>query len=333
MMYKIGIDANGGDHGAVEVIKAVKKFSKNSENTIVVYGTKESITKEIGDFKADNIEFIYTTEIISSKEEPTVALRQKKDSSLVRGANDVKTKELDAFISAGSTGALIAAGVFICKRLNGVARPALAGLFPSKTKVSPTMVLDLGANVETKPEHLVDYAKIANIYMAKMYELSTPEIGLLNVGTEEVKGNELYKETYQLLKNSQMTFIGNVEARELMTTSADILVVDGFSGNMILKTVEGIVSEFMKSLKKIYLKNIINKLSALVIKKDLKLMKSEMDYEEIGASPVFGIKGLLLKAHGSSTEKSFYSALVQAEKAIEAKFTQELIEYFEKQEN
>lgn len=317
-MHKIGFDLMGGDNAPMANIAAAHSFLKsNKSGELFLFGTEEH--KHLF---ADNarVSYITTSEVIKSDEEPVFAIRRKKDSSLVVGAKYLNEKKIDCFISAGSTAAIIASGVFIVRRIEGIERPAITGLLPSSTKAKPTLLLDLGANVEPKTSHMMQYAMIANIYMRDVLKVSEPKIALLNIGTESNKGTTLLKETYSNLEQSNFNFVGNIEAREVLTTSADIILMDGLSGNVMLKTLEGSVAFFNTSLKEIFKANALTLLAAILVKSKLMNFKKQLDYKEIGATPVFGVDGLLLKAHGSSDEKAFLSALNNVDAIIESDF-------------
>ncbi len=317
-MIKIGFDVFGGDNSPIAPIMAAKKFAQeNSDTEIILFGKAEIIKQHL-DSSISNIRVIDASEKIEGNDDPTMAIRKKKNSSIVLGAKSLKSDEVDCFLSAGNTGALVAAGVFIVRRLKGIDRPALPGFLPSNNKDTPTLLLDLGANVDAKSEHLIQYAKLATIYLQTVTDIKSPSISLLNIGEEENKGTDLYKETYQKLSESELNFTGNMEAREILTSKTDIILMDGFVGNMVLKTLEGAISFFNKSLKEVFLANFKTKMGALLVKGKLKQVSKQMDYKEIGATPILGLDKLMLKAHGSSDEKAFYSALVSAKKMVEA---------------
>lgn len=326
-MSKIGIDIFGGDNSPEATIEAAQKYAADHPKTeVFMFGKEEIITKMI-DESLENIIVVNATEKIDGNDEPSRAIRRKKDSSIVVGAKYLAEGKIDAFVSAGNTGALIAAGIFIVKRIPGIDRPCLASLMPSTSKKRPTLLLDLGANVETKVEHLHQYAKIGSVYMEKVFDIESASVGLINVGTEENKGNTLYKETHQVLKNDDsINFAGNVEAREILNSTTDVIVMDGFTGNMIIKSIEGAASFFGKTLKRAFMSNIITKLSALGVKGKLKAEMSKLDYEEIGGSQILGINKIIIKAHGSSDSKAFYNAMRQAQDSIDAKYIEKIKE-------
>lgn len=324
MSNTIGFDLHGADKGMEAVIEGLSLYLKESksDSKFRLFGNKQEAAELLKKYKLDKNEKItitHTTEVIENSEEPALALRRKKDSSMVVGANALKRDEVDCFVSSGSTGALVASGVFIVGRQAGIDRPAIGGLMPSVTG-QPTLILDLGANVETKPEHLMQYATLASNFMESVFKIERPKVGLVNVGSEDGKGNTLYKDTFYGLKEMPLNFIGNVEARDVLTTDVDVLVVDGFSGNILLKSIEGTVAVFNSELKKAFLKNAKTKMSALLVKKSLKEMKGNFDYRELGATPIFGVNKILLKAHGSSDSLAFKNAFRSADEMVTSNF-------------
>lgn len=321
----IGFDLHGADAGMEEIIKGLDLYLKQSDSTskFNLFGDETQAQQLLEKYNLDgnsNITITNAPEVIENSEKPALALRKKKNSSMVVGANALKDGSVDCFVSSGSTGALVAAGVFIVGRTDGIERPALGGLMPSTSKQRPTLILDLGANVEAKPEHLVQYGKLGSDFMSSVYDLEAPQVALVNVGSEPGKGSQLYAEAYNGLAESEINFVGNIEARDVITTNYDVLVVDGFSGNILLKSIEGTVAVFNSELKKAFLKNITTKLSALLVKNSLKSMKDQFDYRELGATPVFGVKGILLKAHGSSDSLAFKNAFRSADEMVSSDF-------------
>lgn len=315
---RIAIDINGGDHAPVAPMQAALKYANDFPNMEVhIIGLENDLDVEV----PKNVVKHPTTQVITNEEEPASALRQKKDSSIVVGANLLKNNEIDAFLSSGSTGAQVAAATLIVRRIKGISRPALPGFLPSPGKKTPKIILDIGANIETKPEHLHEYAQIADVYAKTMFDIKSPKVALLNIGTEEKKGTELYRETYKLLKEDEvLNFVGNIEARDIIQSDADIIVMDGFVGNMVLKTLEGNLSFFKHSLEGVFKKSILTKLSYLFVRKGLNDFANGFDYTEIGGTPIFGVQKLMIKAHGSSNEKALYNALKKAGEMAEKDF-------------
>jgi glycerol-3-phosphate acyltransferase PlsX len=324
-MNKIGIDIMGGDNAPHAPLNAAVKYAKDFKNIqIHAYGTVDAFGNKA--YPENFIQHI-VTEVITNEEEPAMAVRRKKDSSIVVGAKDLKEKKIDAFLSSGSTGALVAAGVFIVKRIEGIERPALPTFIPSPVKNTPSIFLDMGANIDCRVNHLVDYAHIANVYAQTMFGINEPKIALLNIGTEAKKGTQLYQDTYkELMADETVNFVGNIEPRDLLNTKNDIIVMDGFTGNMVLKTVEGNLSFFGSSLKEIYMSSILTKISALFVKKKLDKFKKQFDYTEIGGTPIFGIQELVIKAHGSSNEHALFNAIDKANIMIDRDFISQIKE-------
>lgn len=303
-MKTIAVDLMGGDNAPKSIANGVMDAVKEYDDIkILAYGTKDSFPHS-----HERVEFIETTEVIASEDDPVRSIRRKKDASLVRAAKAVKDKEADAIVSAGNTGALLAAGLFVVGRIKGIDRPAIASIIPTTTDKG-LMLLDMGANSENKPNHLLQFAQMASVYIEAVEGRKNPTIGLVNNGSEEIKGTELTKETYQLLKNSDLNFKGYFETRDVLTGKYDIAVTDGFTGNVILKTIEGTSMSLLGEVKKVFLKRTINKLAALVIKKDIESLKDMMDYREFGGAPLLGLDGYVLKAHGSSDNVAIKNAI------------------------
>lgn len=316
-MIKIAVDMHGGDNAPDIVLDGIEMFLKAFDDVeIHLYGDESK--KRINH---PGLKMHHTTEVITMDDEPVRAIRRKKDASMVRAAESVKQKETDAVVSAGNTGALMAAGLFIIGRIKGIERPALALTLPTIGNEG-FMLLDMGANADAKPEHLVQYAKMASIYAQKNRGITNPTVGLANIGTEDKKGNQLARDTFNLLKEEpSINFIGNVESKALLNYAADIVVTDGFTGNMILKTLEGTANNIFKMLKETLLSSIKTKIAAGLIKKDLMQLKNKMDYSEYGGAVLFGVDGIVIKAHGSSDKKAFFNALKQARQSAKEDVT------------
>ncbi|MBS4172481.1 phosphate acyltransferase PlsX [Bacillus sp. FJAT-49736] len=311
---KIAIDAMGGDHAPKEIVLGVNKaIGQFTDIEIMLYGDE----KQINQYLQPNarIQVIHTDEVISGSDEPVRAVRRKKNASMVLMAQAVADGMADACISAGNTGALMAAGLFVVGRMEGIDRPALAPTLPTVDGKGFVM-LDLGANADAKPEHLVQYAIMGSIYANKVRGIANPRVGLLNIGTEEKKGNELTKKAFELLKNADIHFVGNVESRDLLNGPADVVVTDGFTGNMVLKSIEGTASSVFSLLKKTLTSSLKSKLAAVLVKSDLLELKNMMDYSEYGGAGLFGIKAPVIKAHGSSNANALYNAVRQAREMV-----------------
>jgi phosphate acyltransferase len=316
---KLAIDAMGGDHAPKEVVlgsmKAIQQFANIH---IILVGDESKINQYLTN--KERIEIIHTDEVILGTDEPVRAVRRKKNSSMVLAAQLVADGKADACISAGNTGALMAAGLFVVGRIEGIERPALTPTLPT-IKGEGFLLLDVGANVDAKPSHLLQYAIMGSIYSQKVRGIQNPRVGLLNIGTEEKKGNDLTKEAFELLKMAQINFVGNVEARDLLDGVADVVVTDGFTGNMVLKTIEGTAMSVFKMLKGALTSSIKTKIAAAVLKPDLYKLKNKMDYSEYGGAGLFGLKAPVIKAHGSSDAQAFFSAIRQASTMVEQDVT------------
>lgn len=312
-MIKIAVDLMGGDNAPQIVLDGVEMFlNEFNDVEIQLYGDEK-----YNKIKHKHLTFVHCTEKITMDDEPVRSVRRKKDASMVRAAEAVKQKQADACVSAGNTGALMSAGLFVVGRIKGIERPALAMTMPTIDNKG-FMLLDMGANADAKPEHLVQYAKMANIYAKSIRAIQNPTIALANIGTEDKKGNALTKETFALLKEeNSLNFIGNVEPKTLLNHAADVVVADGFTGNIILKTLEGTATNIFKMLKATLMQSTKNKLAAAVLKSDLSKLKDKMDYSEYGGAVLFGVNGIVIKAHGSSDKTAFYNALRQARTAIQ----------------
>lgn len=315
---KIGIDAMGGDHGALVNVKGAIKALEETDVEIVLIGKKEVIEEELLKYTYDKekIDIIDTRETILTTEDPAMAIKRKKDSSIVVGMERLKENKIDAFVSSGSTGALLSGGVLIVRRIKGVDRPALGSVFP--TPKGGFFILDIGANADCKPKYLQQFGVMGNIYSKEILSKENPKVGIINIGTEEEKGNELTKESYELLKSTKsINFIGNVEARDIMETEVDVLICDGFTGNIVLKVSEGVAITFFGLLKKTFISGIKNKIAATLLKKDLKNFKNSLDYTEYGGAPLLGVQKPIIKAHGSSNEIAIKNAIKQAKKFVD----------------
>lgn len=307
---KLAIDAMGGDHAPKEVILGVNRAIKAFPDIkAVLFGKKDAITPFLE--TNDRVQIVHTDELIEATDEPVRAIKRKKQASMVLMAKAVADGEADACISAGNTGALMAAGLFIVGRIKGIERPALAPTLPTANGKG-FLMLDLGANADAKPEHLLQYAIMGSIYAEKVRGIDKPRVALLNIGTEKKKGNELTKRAYGLLEKTDIHFIGNIEARDLLECVADVVVTDGFTGNMVLKTMEGTASTIFTMLKSVFTSNLKNKLAAGLVKSDLVDLRHLMDYTEYGGAGLFGIRSPVIKAHGSSNANAIFNAIRQA---------------------
>ncbi len=321
---KIIVDAFGGDNAPLEIIKGCGLAVSEYGVDIVLVGKGETINKIISEnnISSKGIIIVNAKSVITMKDNPLLVIKGKKDSSMSVGLSLLANGDGDAFVSAGNTGALLSGATLIVKRIKGIKRAAIGILMP--TNEGPAMLIDGGANVDDKPEYLVQYGVMGSIYMNKVLCIKNPKVGLINNGSEETKGNELYLETHSLLKNSPVNFIGNIEGRDIPLGKADVIVADGFTGNIILKTVEGMGLAFISNLKDVFYKNAITKFAALILKKELKAFKKKLDYTEYGGAPLMGISKPVIKAHGSSNAKSFKNAIRQAKQFCEANVISEI---------
>ena len=313
---KIAVDAVGGDNAPFEIVKGAVEAVNEFGSNIILVGPQETVEKELAKYTFDKskISVKNATEVISTEESPTNAIRRKKDSSIVVGLNLVKNCEASAFVSAGSTGAVLTGGTFIIGRIKGIERPALGTCLPTVSGF--TFLLDSGANVDCKSTYLLQFAKMASVYVEHVMGVSNPTVGLINIGAEKEKGNALTKETYELLEGSELNFIGNVEPRDIPFQKADVLVCDGFAGNTVLKFAEGL-SVALISIIKDEITAGLYKIPAAFLLKPFKNIKKRFDSEEVGGAPFLGLKSLVVKAHGSSKAKGIKNAIKQCEIFVE----------------
>ena len=310
---KIVVDGMGGDNAPKSNVEGVVNAIKEYNVDIIITGDKDLLEKEFSNYEFDKskLEIVHTTEVIENEDKPVKAIRSKKDSSMVVGLKLVKEGKAQAFISAGNTGAVLAGGVFVVGRIKGIDRPCLCPAIPN-VKRGMTLIADSGANADCKPINLVQFAGMSNIYASKVLGINNPKIALANIGIEEGKGNDLVKKSYEELKNLDLYFIGNVEARDVINAYTDIIVCDGFTGNTLLKSCEGVAMSLMKLMKEKFMASFKGKMGALMLKDSLKEIKSMMDYTEYGGAPLLGVKGGVIKAHGSSNAFAIKNAINQA---------------------
>lgn len=309
----IALDAMGGDNAPAEIVKgAVEAVEKEPAMKVFLIGIQEAIEKELikYQYNKSQIEVVHASEVIETAEPPVNAIRGKKDSSMVVGMKMVKNKAADAFVSAGSSGAILVGGQVIVGRIKGVERPPLAPLIPTEKGV--TLLIDCGANVDARPSHLVQFAKMGSIYMENVLGISNPKVGIVNIGAEEDKGNALVKETFPLLKEQKdIRFIGSVEAREIPHGQADVVVCEAFAGNIILKLYEGVGAVLVSKIKEGMMATLRSKIGALLVKPALKQTLKQFDASEYGGAPLLGLNGLVVKTHGSSKSKEVCNTLLQ----------------------
>lgn len=326
---KLIFDINGGDNKA-EIIKGAIDASKEFDKEIILVGREDFIKKNLQelDYEKEKIEIINASENIENNEEPVLALRKKKGSSIVKAMTLLKEKKADALISAGSTGALLGGGIFLVGRIKGIKRGVLPTLIPGLK--SNTLVIDSGANMDTSPELLEEFAVLGDIFLRKYYKIESPRIGLLNVGAEEGKGNKLYKEAYQKLKESDLNFVGNIEARDIMDNDVDLLVCDGFDGNVLLKSIEGVVDFATKSVFHGIATSDLDNKSKKAFTEFLMNKFKNLDAKEVGGTILLGIDGNIIKAHGNSDAKAIKNAAKYAIDIVESNIVEKIKEKVEK---
>lgn len=333
---KIIVDAMGGDYAPAAPVSGAVRAVKELDLEIVLVGDKETVEKELSayEYPKDKITVVHAPEVISNHEEPARAVRSKKGASVVVAAMMLKRGEGDAMLSMGNTGALLAAGLLIVGRIKGVIRPALATVLP--TAKGPKLLIDAGANTNCKPENLVQFGIMGSIYMENILGADNASVGLVSNGEEEGKGDELTKKTFPKMKEAPFNFIGNIEGRDVMEGTADVMVCDGFVGNVILKTVEGMGHVIGGMVKELFTKNIKTKIGALFVMDGVKEFKAMMDYREYGGAPLLGTKRPVIKGHGSSDALVVFSAIKQAERFVATdviKCIQDKIKYEIMEEN
>ncbi|AYF54776.1 phosphate acyltransferase PlsX [Clostridium botulinum C] len=310
---KIVVDGMGGDYSPHVVVKGCIEAVKEYNNIdIIITGPKELISDELSkyEYNKNKITILDAKDIITNNEHPVMAIRRKKESSIYKALELVKKGEADAVISAGSTGAFLAGATLVIGRIKGVNRPALAPIMPGKN--GPFMIIDCGANAECKPNNLVQFAQMGEVYFENILKINNPTIGLVNIGSEEEKGNELTKEAHKLLKEKDFNFIGNVEPRDIPTGNTNVLVCDGFVGNTILKMYEGVASTIFSTLKEEIMSSFRTKIGGLLLKPVFNKFKKDYDYKEYGGAAFLGVEGICIKAHGSSDARAFKNAIKQA---------------------
>lgn len=325
-LIRVAVDAMGGDNAPVSTVKgAVEAIAEAANLKVFLVGKEEVVNKELAKYSYDKnrLEVINATEEIEMAEPPVMAIRTKKDSSIVKAMYMVNHGEADAYVSAGSTGATLVGGQVIVGRLKGVDRAPLAPLIP--TEKGNSLLIDCGANVDARSNHLVQFAKMGTVYMENIMGIKNPTVAIVNIGAEEEKGNALVKETFPLLKNCpDINFIGSIEARDIPAGYADVIVCEAFTGNVILKMYEGVATSLMHIIKKSLLSNIKTKIGALLIKKDLKKGLAGYSLDEHGGAPMLGLKGLVVKTHGSSDAVEIKNSILQCVKFTEEKISEKI---------
>jgi phosphate acyltransferase len=325
---KVAVDAMGGDHAPTEIVKgAIEAVNESDKVKVYLVGLQDAVEKELAGYtyNKEQVEVVPASEVIETAEPPVMAIRKKKDSSIVKALHMVKEGVCDAYVSAGSTGATLVGGQVIVGRIKGVERPPLAPLIP--TEKGCALLIDCGANVDARPSYLVQFAKMGSIYMENIMGVKNPRVGIVNIGAEEEKGNALVKETFPLLKNCpDINFVGSVEARDIPAGAVDVAVCEAFVGNVILKTYEGVGLTLIKKVKAGMMSSLRSKIGALLVKPALKSTLKEFDLEQYGGAPMLGLKGLVVKTHGSSKANEIKNSILQCIAFSEQKINEKIKE-------
>lgn len=328
---RIIVDAMGGDHAPEEIVKGAVRAKRELGVEITLVGREEEIRACLLNEKEDGVEIVNARDVITMEDDPSTATRRKKDASMTVALNLLKGGRGDAVVSAGSTGALLTGATLLVKRIKGIRRAAMAPVLPAGE--NGVMLIDCGANVECTPEYLLQFAYMGSFYAKKLMGCADPKVGLLNVGTEDTKGGQLQHETFALLKKAdeqgRIRFVGNIEGTDVFTGKVDVVVTDGFTGNVLLKGTEGVIKYMMKALKGVFYKSTINKLAAAVLKNNLAVMKKSLDVNEVGGTAFVGISKPVIKAHGSSNAASIFAAIRQAKSFAESNIIREIEKHIE----
>lgn len=327
-MIKIAVDAMGGDHAPGEIVKgAVDAVLKRSDIQVLLVGRDDAVSRELSKYtyNKEQLRLIPASEVIETEEAPVNAIRKKKDSSIVKAMNMVKSGDADAVVSAGSSGAVLVGGQVLVGRIKGVERPPFGTLIPTEKGVA--LLLDSGANVDARPSHLRQFARMGSIYMEHVIGISRPRVGIVNIGAEEEKGNALVKETYPLLKDCRdINFIGSVEARDIPQGGADVIVCEAFTGNVILKLYEGTGATLLRLVKQGMMSSLRSKIGALLVKPALKETLSAFDATQYGGAPLLGLNGLVVKTHGNAKANEICNAVIQCVTFKEQKINERIKE-------
>lgn len=310
---RIILDGMGGDHAPQEIVKGAIEAAEVINHDIIIVGPVEQIQEELdrNKYQGSQISIREANDVITMEDSPVKAIRRKTDSTLVVGLNMLKDGQGDMFVSAGNTGALVVGSRLLLGRIRGIDRPTLASIYPDMTGGDPCLLVDAGASSESKANNLLEYGLMGSIYVEKVWGRSNPEVGLVNLGVEEGKGTSVTKDAFQKLKASHLNFIGNVEAREVPKHACDVIVCDGFVGNVILKLTEGVSLSIFKLIKNTLMETVKSKVAGLLIKPQLNALKDEFDYEEYGGAPVLGVNGPVIKMHGSSSATAVKNAIIR----------------------
>lgn len=327
------VDAMGGDNAPDAIVNGcIDAVIEQEGFDILLIGDSEKINKILKErkFNSPRLKITHAQEVITNDDMPTKAIKSKKNSSMVVGFNLLREKKGDVFLSAGNSGALLTGALLLVGRLKGVDRPALGAIIPTKT--GKALLIDAGLNSSCKPVNYLQFGIFGSIYMKELFNIENPKVGLINMGSEDKKGNEMIKQAFSMLSESSLNFVGNIEGNDVIEGKVDVAVCDGFVGNVLLKFLEGAASFMFGALKEMYTKNVISKLSALAIKKDLKSFKQRLDRDEHGGAPILGINGLVFKSHGSSNTKTIKNVIIKAFKIANTSFLGQLCEQFKNME-
>lgn len=311
---RVILDGMSGDLAPVEIVKGAVMAAKEVDYEIVIVGDPKVINRELkkNKYKGNSISVAAAKEVITMEDSPVKAIRRKPDSSMVVGLNMLRDGEGDLFVSAGNTGALVVGSRLILGRIRGIDRPALASIYPTMSEGQPGLLVDAGASAESKARNMLEYGLMGSIFVEKVWSRPEPKVALVNLGAEESKGTSVTKDAYQMLSNSNINFIGNVEGRDIPQGLCDVIVCDGFTGNVVLKLTEGVAGSIFNLVKDSLMTNLKGKIGALLVKNNLKRLKERFDYEEFGGAPILGVNKPVIKMHGSSNAKAVYSAIVKA---------------------
>ena len=310
---RIILDGMGGDNAPLEIVKGAVEASSKIDHQIVIVGREDEINAELAKYNYDEskIQVVHASEVIENEDSPVKAIRRKTDSSMVKGLTMLKDGEGDLFISAGNTGAYMAGSLFILGRIPGIDRPAISSIYPIAGGALPSIIVDAGANSECRPSNLLEFAIMGSLYMEKVMDRKNARVGLVNLGVEENKGTTVTKAAHKLLKEADLNFIGNVEARDVPKGACDVIVCDGFTGNIILKLTEGFAWNLLKTMKKKFTDGLSAKMGAVLLAGKVKEIKDEFDYSEYGGAPILGVNGHVLKIHGSSGSAAVRNAIIK----------------------
>ena len=310
---RIILDGMGGDNAPLEIVKGAVEASSKIDHQIVIVGREDEINAELAKYNYDEskIQVVHASEVIENEDSPVKAIRRKTDSSMVKGLTMLKDGEGDLFISAGNTGAYMAGSLFILGRIPGIDRPAISSIYPIAGGALPSIIVDAGANSECRPSNLLEFAIMGSLYMEKVMDRKNARVGLVKLGVEENKGTTVTKAAHKLLKEADLNFIGNVEARDVPKGACDVIVCDGFTGNIILKLTEGFAWNLLKTMKKKFTDGLSAKMGAVLLAGKVKEIKDEFDYSEYGGAPILGVNGHVIKIHGSSGATAVKNAIIK----------------------